>query len=70
VYPVANMLNFTAKADAFSKIDLQKGRHQISVHPANKQRTAITTSLDYSKFKRKPCRLRSHVPDSRGKWTA
>ncbi len=61
------MLNFTAKADAFSKIDLQKGHHQILVHPANKQRTAITTSLGYSEFKRK---LSTPKPCSRGKWTA
>jgi hypothetical protein len=45
-YPLPNMLDFAGKAAGctiFSKIDLGKGYHQIPVHPADIQKTAITT---------------------------
>jgi hypothetical protein len=45
-YPLPNMLDFAGKAAGstiFSKIDLRKGYHQIPVHPADIQKTAITT---------------------------
>ncbi len=52
-YPLPNMLDFAGKAAGctiFSKIDLRKGYNQIPVHPADIQKTAITTpfrSLEY-----------------------
>jgi hypothetical protein len=45
-YPLPNKLDFVGKAawcTIFSKIDLRKGYHQIPVHPADIQKTAITT---------------------------
>jgi hypothetical protein len=46
VYPLPNMLDFTAKGagyTVFFKIDQRKGYHQIPVNPEDVQKTAITT---------------------------
>ncbi len=44
-YPLPNMLDFAGEAAGctiFSQIDLRKSYHQIPVHPADIQKTAIT----------------------------
>ena len=59
-YPLPNMLNFASKAAGctiFSKIDLRKGYHQIPVHPADIQKTAITTPFGSFEYLRMPFRL-------------
>ena len=46
VYPLPNMMDFAVKAagcKVFSNIDLRKCYHQIPMHPADVQKTAITT---------------------------
>jgi hypothetical protein len=45
-YPLPNKLDFVGNAawcTIFLKIDLRKSYHQIPVHPADIQKTAITT---------------------------
>ncbi len=61
-YPLPNMLDFTAKAAGctiFSKIDLGKGYHQIPVHPADIQKTAITTPFGSFEYLQMPFGLMS-----------
>ncbi len=56
-YPLPNMMDFAVKAAGckiFSKIDLRKGYHQIPMHPADVQKTAITTPFGSFKFLRMP----------------
>ncbi len=56
-YPLANMLDFASKAAGctiFSKIDLRKGYNQIPVHPADIQKTAITTLFGSFEYLRMP----------------
>ncbi len=56
-YPLPNMLDFPGKAAGctiFSKIDLRKGYHQIPVHPADIQKTAITTPFGSFEYLRIP----------------
>jgi hypothetical protein len=56
-YPLPNMLDFAGKAAGctiFSKIDLRKGYHQIPVHPADIQKTAITTPFGSFEYLRMP----------------
>jgi hypothetical protein len=56
-YPLPNMLDFAGKAAGctiFSKIDLRKGYHQIPVHPADIQNTAITTPFGSFEYLRMP----------------
>ncbi len=56
-YPLPNMLDFASKAAGctiFSKIDLRKGYHQIPVHPADIQKTAITTPFGSFEYLRMP----------------
>jgi hypothetical protein len=57
VYPLPNMMDFVVKAagcKVFSKIDLRKGYHQIPMHPADVQKTAITTPFSSFEFRRMP----------------
>ena len=56
-YPLPNMMDFAVKAAGckiFSKIDLRKGYHQIPMHPADIQKTAITTPFGSFEFLRMP----------------
>ncbi len=56
-YPLPNMMDFAVKAAGckiFSKIDLRKGYHQIPLHPADIQKTAITTPFGSFEFLRMP----------------
>jgi hypothetical protein len=56
-YPLPNMLDFVGKeagCTIFSKIDLRKGYHQIPVHPADIQKTAITTPFGSFEYLRMP----------------
>ncbi len=56
-YPLPNMLDFASKASGctiFSKIDLRKGYHQIRVHPADIQKTAITTMFGAFEYLQMP----------------
>jgi hypothetical protein len=56
-YPLPNMLDFAGNAAGctiFSKIDLRKGYHQILVHPAYIQETAITTPFGCFEYLRMP----------------
>jgi hypothetical protein len=56
-YPLPNMMDFAVKAAGckiFSKIDLRKGYHQIPMHPADVQKTAITTPFGSFEFLRMP----------------
>jgi hypothetical protein len=49
-YPLPNMMDFAVKAAGckiFSKIDLPKDYHQIPMHPADIQKTAITTPFEF-----------------------
>jgi hypothetical protein len=65
VYPLPNMLDFAANAvgcTIFSKIDLRKGYHQISINPADVQKTAITTPFGLFEYKRMPFGLRIAGP--------
>jgi hypothetical protein len=65
VYPLPNMLDFTAKAAGcivFSKIDLRKGYHRIPVNPEDMQKTAITTPFSLFEYKRMPFGLRGVGP--------
>ncbi len=58
VYPLPNMLDFAAKAarcTVFSKIDLQKGYHQIPVNPEDVQKNTITTPFDLFDTGRSVC---------------
>jgi hypothetical protein len=62
VYPVPNMLAFTAKpagCTVFSKIDLRKGYHQIPVNPGDVQKTVISSLFAFFEFKRMPFSLRN-----------
>jgi Reverse transcriptase (RNA-dependent DNA polymerase) len=62
VYPLPNMLDFAAKMSGctvFSKIDLQKGYHQIPMHEADIPKTAITTQFGLYEFLRMPFGLRN-----------
>ncbi len=55
--PLPNMLDFASKAAGctiFSKIDLRKGYHQIQVHPADIQKTAITMPFGSFEYLRMP----------------
>jgi hypothetical protein len=59
-YPLPNMLDFAGKVAGFiilSKIDLRKGYHQIPVHPADIQKTAITTPFGSFEYLRMPFSL-------------
>ena len=54
-YPIPNMMDFTAKAEGctvFSKVDLKKGYHQISMNPEDIPKTAITTPFGLFEFTR------------------
>jgi hypothetical protein len=55
VYPLPNMLDFAAGCTVFSKIDLQKGYHQIPVNLEDMQKTTITTP--FSLIERSGCLL-------------
>ncbi len=54
-YPLPNMLDF----GIFRKIDLRKGYYQISMHPADIQKTAVTTPFGLFEFRRLPFGLRN-----------
>jgi hypothetical protein len=59
-YPLPNMLDFAREAAGctiFSKIDLRKGYHQIPVHPADIQKTAITMPFGSFEYLRMPLGL-------------
>jgi hypothetical protein len=65
VYPLPNMLDFTAKAagcTVFSNIDLQKGYHQNPVNPEDVQKTTIITPFGLFEYKRRPFGLRNAGP--------
>jgi hypothetical protein len=65
VYPLPNMLDFTAKAagcTVFSNIDLRKGYHQNPVNPEDVQKTTITTPFGLLEYKRRPFGLRNAGP--------
>jgi hypothetical protein len=64
-YPLPNMLDFQGKAAGctiFWKIDLRKGYHQIPVHPADIQKTAITTPFESFEYLRMPFGLMNDGP--------
>ncbi len=53
VYPLPNMMDFAVKAagcKVFSKIDLRKGYHQIPLHPADVQKTALFSSFEFRRM--------------------
>ncbi len=59
-YPLPNMMDFAVKAAGckiFSKIDLRKGYHQKPMHPADIQKTAITTPFGSFEFLQMPFSL-------------
>jgi hypothetical protein len=61
-YPLPNMLDFgtrVAGCRIFSKIDLRKGYYQISMHPDDIQKTAVTTPFGLFEFRRLPFGLRN-----------
>jgi hypothetical protein len=61
-YPLPNMMDFTTRVAGcrvFSKIDLRKGYLQIPMHPADTQKTAITTPFGLFEFLRLPFGLRN-----------
>ncbi len=65
VYPLPHTFDFAGKAascTAFSKIDLQKGGHQIPVNSEAVQKNAITTPFGLFKYKRMPYGLRNAGP--------
>jgi hypothetical protein len=54
-YPLPNMMDFTTKAagcTCFSKIDLRKGYHQIPMHLADVEKTAIITPFGLYEYNR------------------
>jgi hypothetical protein len=61
-YPLPNMMDFTTRVAGcrvFSKIDLRKGYLQIPMHPADVQKTAITTLFGLFEFLRLSFGLRN-----------
>jgi hypothetical protein len=61
-YPLPNMMDFTTRVagcKVFSKIDLRKGYLQIPMHPADIQKTAITTPFGLFEFLRLPFGFRN-----------
>jgi hypothetical protein len=61
-YPLPNMLDFSeriAGCKIFSKVNLQKGYHQILMHPADILKTAIATPFGLFKFLRMTFGLRN-----------
>ncbi len=62
VYPLPNMLDFAARVAGctiFSKVDLRKGYYQILMHPADIEKTAVTTPFGLFEFTRLPFGLRN-----------
>jgi hypothetical protein len=54
-YPLPNMMDFSARVSGcrwFSKIDLRKGYHQIPMHPADIEKTAIITPFGLFEYTR------------------
>jgi transposase InsO family protein len=54
-YPLPNMMDFSARVAGcrwFSKIDLRKGYHQIPMHPADVEKTAIITPFGLFEYTR------------------
>jgi hypothetical protein len=61
-YPLPNMLDFAARVAGctiFSKVDLRKGYYQILIHPADIEKTAVTTPFGLFEFTRLPFGLRN-----------
>ena len=61
-YPLPNMADTTsslAGATIFSKLDLEKGYHQIPVNPADVKKTAIITPFGIFEFLRMPFGLKN-----------
>ncbi len=61
-YPLQNMLDFAARVAGctiFSKVDLRKGYYQILIHPADIEKTAVTTPFGLFEFTRLPFGLRN-----------
>jgi hypothetical protein len=65
VFPLTSQLDFAAKAagcTVLSKIDLQKGHHQIPVNPEDMQKPPFTTPFGLFEYKRMPFCLRNARP--------
>jgi hypothetical protein len=61
-YPLTNMLDFVIRVtgcNIFSKIDLRKGYYQISMHPADIQKMAVTTPFGLFELRRLPFGLQN-----------
>ena len=64
MYLLPNMADITgslAGATVFSKLDLKKGYHQISIHPDHVEKTAIITPFGLFNFMRMPFGLNNAV---------
>ncbi len=61
-YPIPNIMDFSARVvgcRVFSKLDLRKGYHQIPMHPADVEKTAIATPFGLFEFRRMTFGLRN-----------
>ncbi len=64
-YPLPNIQSFTkvaAKATVFSKVDLKKAFHLISIHPEDRPKTATTTPWGLFQYRRLPMGLTNALP--------